>query len=130
MVGYGECVTSLITHFLLAMQASMVWQGGKCCDIVLVCKVGFCIDFMLYDKEDVFWGDVLYCGEWCPLAASDGNVFELFKMVMQDAMKNGDREKLLYVPCIVPDQTSRCDYLATIDADPQSENYSKVCHLN
>ncbi|GMH44391.1 hypothetical protein BSKO_12343 [Bryopsis sp. KO-2023] len=45
-----------------------------------------------------------------------------------DAMTMGPREKLVYVPCVIPDQTSRPDYLATIDVDPESENYSKVIH--
>lgn len=33
-----------------------------------------------------------------------------------DAFNSGDREKLLYVPCVVPDH-SRPDYLATVDAE-------------
>lgn len=44
---------------------------------------------------------------------------------LQEAKEKGPREKLLYVPCIVPDH-SRPDYLATVDADPESSNYSKV----
>jgi len=39
----------------------------------------------------------------------------------------GPREKLLYLPAIVADQ-SRPDYLATVDADPASETYSQVIH--
>lgn len=39
----------------------------------------------------------------------------------------GPREHLLYVPCIIPDQQSRPDYLATVDVDPGSETYSQVC---
>lgn len=42
-------------------------------------------------------------------------------------MMLGDKETLLYVPCVVPDGKNRPDYLATVDVDPSSENYSKVC---
>lgn len=45
---------------------------------------------------------------------------------MQDAFTNGAREKLIYVPCIIPDY-SRPDYLATVDVDPESASYGKVC---
>lgn len=61
------------------------------------------------------------CGHWeflCGTIALD--------TLLQDAMK-GEPEKLLYVPCIIPDQKSRPDYLATVDCDPSSENYGKVC---
>ncbi len=51
------------------------------------------------------------------------SAFALF----QDAMK-GPREALVYLPCIVPDQ-SRPDYLATVDVDPSSDTYSQVCML-
>lgn len=44
-----------------------------------------------------------------------------------DAFKNGPREKLLYLPAIVADG-SRPDYLATVDADPESSTYSQVIH--
>ncbi|CAG0921969.1 unnamed protein product, partial [Notodromas monacha] len=44
-----------------------------------------------------------------------------------DAMKNGPREKLVYVPCIQP-SNDKPDYLATIDVDPKSDTYSKVIH--
>lgn len=44
-----------------------------------------------------------------------------------EAFQKGPREKLLYVPCVVPDH-SRPDYLATVDADPQSATYSQVIH--
>ena len=44
---------------------------------------------------------------------------------MQDAFTQGPREKLLYLPVIVPDH-SRPDYVVTVDADPQSVDYSKV----
>jgi len=45
-----------------------------------------------------------------------------------DAMRNGPREKLLYIPCIQPlaQETHRSDYLATVDVDPESPTYSKV----
>jgi hypothetical protein len=46
---------------------------------------------------------------------------------VQDAFRSGSREKLLYVPAIVPDR-SRPDYLATVDADPESPHYSQVVH--
>lgn len=46
-------------------------------------------------------------------------------LVLQDAFHNGAREKLIYVPCIVPDQ-DRPDYLATVDVDPDSADYGKV----
>ena len=42
-----------------------------------------------------------------------------------DAFRSGNREKILYVPCIVPGK-DRPDYLVTIDADPESKTYSKV----
>jgi 56kDa selenium binding protein (SBP56) len=45
---------------------------------------------------------------------------------IQDAFNSGDRETLLYVPAIVPDQ-SRPDYLAVVDVDPQSETYQQAC---
>lgn len=44
---------------------------------------------------------------------------------VQDAFHNGPREKLLYLPCVVPDH-SRPDYVATIDVDPESPTFSKV----
>lgn len=44
---------------------------------------------------------------------------------MQDAFQHGAREKLIYVPCIVPN-ADRPDYLATVDVDPQSASYGKV----
>ena len=45
-----------------------------------------------------------------------------------DAMKNGPREKLVYVPCIQPlaEEKKLPDYLATIDVDPSSPTYSQV----
>ncbi|XP_031616959.1 methanethiol oxidase [Contarinia nasturtii] len=46
-----------------------------------------------------------------------------------DAMKNGPREKLLYVVVVQPnlDQPDG-DYLATVDVDPTSKTYSQVIH--
>jgi selenium-binding protein 1 len=44
---------------------------------------------------------------------------------LQDAFHNGVREKLIYVPCIVPNG-DRPDYLATVDVDPESASYGKV----
>ena len=45
-----------------------------------------------------------------------------------DAMRNGPRETIVYVPCIVPPDSrqNRCNYLATVDVDPQSITYGKV----
>jgi selenium-binding protein 1 len=49
-------------------------------------------------------------------------------------MKNGPREKLLYIPCIRPadvetgKKSDKPDYLATVDIDPLSPNYCKVCY--
>ena len=48
------------------------------------------------------------------------------RCVPQDAFNSGDRETLLYVPAIVPNQ-SRPDYLAVIDVDDQSDTYQQVC---
>ena len=42
-----------------------------------------------------------------------------------DAFRFGAREKLVYVPCVVP-QKDRPDYLATVDIDPESADYCKV----
>ncbi|MEW5298769.1 MAG: hypothetical protein WDW36_001852 [Sanguina aurantia] len=44
-----------------------------------------------------------------------------------DAYRSGAREKLLYLPAVVADK-SRPDYLATVDADPDSTTYSQVIH--
>lgn len=43
----------------------------------------------------------------------------------RDAFLSGVQEKLVYIPCIVPDK-SRPDYLATVDVDPSSPTYSQV----
>ena len=43
----------------------------------------------------------------------------------KDAFENGSREKIVYIPCIVP-QKDRPDYLVTVDVDPESKDYSKV----
>jgi methanethiol oxidase len=46
---------------------------------------------------------------------------------LQEAFNSGDREKLLYLPAVVPDH-SRPDYLVTVDADPESKTFSQVIH--
>ena len=43
----------------------------------------------------------------------------------RDAFNHGKREKIVYLPCIIPDK-SRPDYLATVDVDPDSPTYSQV----
>ncbi|XP_052217250.1 methanethiol oxidase-like isoform X3 [Dreissena polymorpha] len=47
-----------------------------------------------------------------------------------DAYRNGAREEIVYIPCIVPpkDRTKRCDYLATVDVNPKSKTYGQVLH--
>lgn len=47
-----------------------------------------------------------------------------------DAMRNGPRERIVYLPCIVPPDSrqNRASYLATVDIDPQSQTYCKVIH--
>ena len=47
----------------------------------------------------------------------------------EDAFKNGPREKIVYVPCIVPNK-DRPDYLVTVDVDPESSNYGKVTTIS
>ena len=42
-------------------------------------------------------------------------------------MHNGPRETLAYVPAIIP-EGDRPDYLCTVDLDPDSPTYSKVCN--
>ena len=42
-------------------------------------------------------------------------------------MKEGPREKIVWLPCIRKG-TGKPDYLATVDVDPQSQNYCKVSH--
>ncbi len=44
-----------------------------------------------------------------------------------DAFRSGKREKLLYIPCIVPD-ASRPDYISTVDIDPDSKDFCRVIH--
>jgi len=44
-----------------------------------------------------------------------------------EAMEKGPREKVLWCPCIMTD-TNQPDYLATVDADPDSPTYSQVIH--
>ncbi|KAL7636764.1 UNVERIFIED_CONTAM: hypothetical protein RMT77_012518 [Armadillidium vulgare] len=43
------------------------------------------------------------------------------------AMREGPREKILWMPCIRP-KPGEHDYLATVDCDPSSPTYSKVIH--
>jgi len=43
----------------------------------------------------------------------------------RDAFLAKEQEKIVYLPCIVPDQ-SRPDYIVTIDVDPSSPTYSTV----
>lgn len=43
------------------------------------------------------------------------------------AMKEGPREKLVWLPCIRTG-TGKPDYLATVDVDPESPTYSQVIH--
>jgi selenium-binding protein 1 len=43
----------------------------------------------------------------------------------RDAFLNGAREKIVYLPCIIPGK-DRPDYLATVDVDPDSPTYSQV----
>ncbi|XP_045462563.1 methanethiol oxidase [Harmonia axyridis] len=46
-----------------------------------------------------------------------------------DAMKNGPREKIVYVICIQPKQTAEnTDLLATVDVDPDSPTYCQIIH--
>lgn len=48
----------------------------------------------------------------------------------KDAMLNGPKEKIVYLPCITPPQfkKSHADYVATVDVDPASPTYSQVIH--
>ena len=43
----------------------------------------------------------------------------------KEAFAKGAREKLLYIPCLIPGK-DRPDYLSTVDVDPQSPSYGKV----
>ena len=44
----------------------------------------------------------------------------------RDAFRYATREKLVYIPCIVPSK-DRPDYLATVDIDPESPTFCKAC---
>eukprot|EP00794_Sanderia_malayensis_P019487 gene19487-21412_t len=44
-----------------------------------------------------------------------------------DAMKNGPKEKIVYLPCIYLDNEKN-DYLATVDVDPESSSFCQVIH--
>ena len=48
----------------------------------------------------------------------------------QEAYSKGPREKLLYIPAVVPpgDGTDRPDYLVTVDVDPESSEFGKIIH--
>ncbi|KAL4227512.1 Methanethiol oxidase [Mactra antiquata] len=48
----------------------------------------------------------------------------------EDAMKNGPREEILYIPCTMPPdcKSKRSDYLATINVNPESSDFCKVIH--
>ena len=43
----------------------------------------------------------------------------------RDAFRYATREKLVYIPCIVPSK-DRPDYLATVDIDPESPTFCKA----
>ena len=45
-----------------------------------------------------------------------------------DAMQNGLREEIIYLPCIHvnTERHDKPDYLATVDVDPKSPTYSKA----
>ncbi len=43
----------------------------------------------------------------------------------KEAFSKGEREKIVYIPCIVPGK-DRPDYLTTVDVDPESQTYSQV----
>ena len=58
-------------------------------------------------REDVFIGQISHL--W----------------ILRDAFNYGAREKIVYLPCIIPDK-DRPDYLATVDVDPDSPTYSQV----
>merc|ERR1712243_508978 len=47
-----------------------------------------------------------------------------------DAMKTGPKERIVYLPCVVPGphRLSKGDYLATVDVDPHSPTYCRVIH--
>ena len=47
-----------------------------------------------------------------------------------DAMKNGPREKVVYLPCIYQRTgVDVNDYLATVDIDPESDAFCQVSHF-
>ena len=81
---------------------------GQCCSVCTICDL--LIELM--DLPDLVKFPLIGCGP--------GFATPL------DAMK-GPREKLIYVQCIYNGTgTHKPDYLATIDCDPSSEQYSKV----
>lgn len=44
------------------------------------------------------------------------------------AMRSGNREGLVYIPCIIPPnrRNDEADYLVTVDVDPNSSTYCQV----
>ena len=60
------------------------------------------------------WSKMASCGSCGPGYASPKEAFYF-----------APREKLLYIPCIIPDK-SRPDYLSTVDVDPDSPTYQQV----
>ena len=47
------------------------------------------------------------------------------KYLRRQAFEAGAREKIVYLPCIIPNK-DRPDYVATVDVDPTSATYSQV----
>eukprot|EP00210_Caulerpa_lentillifera_P003393 g3237.t1 len=45
-----------------------------------------------------------------------------------DAMRSGERETLIYLPCLPVASPEKPEYLATVDIDPVSPDYCKVIH--
>jgi hypothetical protein len=74
--------------------------------------------------------DVIVSDESCTATFPVPGTVRCFVVLLQDAFHNGTREKLIYVPCIIPDQKSRPDYLATVDVDPESSTYSQVLYTH
>ncbi len=46
----------------------------------------------------------------------------------KEAFSRGAREKLLYIPCIIPSK-DRPDYLSTVDVDPDSPTFCQASTL-
>ena len=45
-----------------------------------------------------------------------------------EAFKKSEKEKLLYIPCIIPTK-DRPDYLVTVDVDENSKDFQKVRNI-